>query len=370
LYVCHVDWGWIKQRPHHLAEHLQRFFDVTVVFNWNWRRGNLPNKFRVSRLCIPLPRLPLRDRVPLIAKVDSLVVRMVIQFAMWLVRPTYVWLTWPGMVQYLPRRINGCVIYDCMDDALAFPGDAHRAVRIEEMERALVARSLIVFVSSERLCRVLGTRYGELQKYHLLRNAFDGKLLPESKGSRMGGCAYKIGYCGTIAEWLDAKLLTKLVEAYPNIEVHLVGALDGEIRVPEHNRIVWHGPVQHSALPAIMGKFDCLIMPFQVTPLIESVDPVKLYEYINFGIPIVSVYYDEIARFAPFVHFYRSHEEALDIVSQLAAGELGREYTEEERRAFLLANTWIERASVASKLMKATGSVSETAEKPQEQYHS
>jgi hypothetical protein len=96
-------------------------------------------------------------------------------------------------------------------------------------------------------------------------------------------------------------------------------------------------------------------MPFQVTPLIESVDPVKLYEYINFGKPILSVYYDEIARFAPFVHFYRSHDEALDIISQLAAAKIGRKYSEIEREAFLSANSWMERVSIASKSLKAIG---------------
>ena len=93
-------------------------------------------------------------------------------------------------------------------------------------------------------------------------------------------------------------------------------------------------------------------MPFQVTSLIESVDPVILYVYINFGKSMVSMYYDEIARFAPFVHFYRTQDEALIIVARLAAGELSRKYTDEERRAFLLANTWTKRASVAIALLK------------------
>jgi hypothetical protein len=354
LYISHVDWGWIKQRPQHIAEHLQQFFDVTVAFNCTWKRRNLANKFRVSWSCIPLLRVPKRSRVPLLAKLDAFSVRLMLRFAIWFARPTHVWLTGPELFQYLPRGMGASVIYDCMDDALTFPREAHRATHLEAVERALMARAAIVFVSSERLRHVLETRYGQPQKYHLLRNAFDGKLLPGLNEQRRSAGAYKIGYCGTIAEWCDWELLIKLVEARPGVEVHLVGPLDGGVRVVIHSRIVWHGPAKHRDLPAIMGKFDCLIMPFQVTSLIESVDPVKLYEYINFGKPIVSVYYDEIARFAPFVHFYHSHEEALDIVSRLAAGEIGRKYTDEKRRAFLLVNTWTERASVAAALLKTT----------------
>jgi hypothetical protein len=94
-------------------------------------------------------------------------------------------------------------------------------------------------------------------------------------------------------------------------------------------------------------------MPFLVTPLIEAVDPVTLYEYINFGKPILSVYYDEIERFMPFVHFYRSHDEALNIVSQLAALKIGRKYSAVERKTFLDANTWAQRAAAAAALLKA-----------------
>ncbi len=352
LYVSHVDWGWIKQRPQHLAEELERFFDVTVVFNGNWRRKGLVNQFRVGRSCIPLPRLPLRGRVPLIAMFDLLITRAVLRVAIWLTRPEYVWLTWPDLNSFLPARIKASLIYDCMDNALAFPHEGVRAARLEAMERALIARADVVFASSERLRSVLQSRYGPLKTYYLLRNAFNGELLPESGPPQHSAKVYKIGYCGTIAQWCDWGLLVKLVDALPSVEVHLIGAHDLGASVIPHTRIIWHGPVEHSKLPAIMGEFDCLILPFVVTPLIESVDPVKLYEYINFGKPIVAVYYDEIARFAPFVHFYRTHEEALDLVARLATGDLGRKYSEAERQTFLVANSWTERAFLAATLVQ------------------
>jgi len=113
---------------------------------------------------------------------------------------------------------------------------------------------------------------------HLMVRSF-----PMPERVREADGAFKIGYCGTIAQWCDWELLTKLVEARPGVEVHLVGPLDAGASLQVHSQIVWHGPVEHGDLPEIMGAFDCLIMPFKVTPLIESVDPVKLYEYVNFG---------------------------------------------------------------------------------------
>jgi O-antigen/teichoic acid export membrane protein len=353
LYVCHVDWGWIKQRPQHLAESLQEFFDVTVVFNRSWRREGLPNDFSIDASHIPLFHIPLRGRSTLLARLDILAARIMLQLVVWWVRPTYVWLTWPDLFQYVPRWMKAPVIYDCMDDAQAFPHEMGRAAQLESLERALVDRAAVVFVSSECLRCILETRYGQEQKYHLLRNAFDGKLLPASQSARQHADAFKIGYCGTIASWMDQELLLRLVEARQDFEVHLVGPVDGGTVVASHKRIIWHGPVRHSDLATIMGQFDCLMMPFQVTPLIESVDPVKLYEYINFGKPIVSVFYNEISRFEPFVRFYRSHEEAGDIIFRIAAGDVDRKYDDAERVAFLENSRWAERAETAATVLRA-----------------
>jgi glycosyltransferase involved in cell wall biosynthesis len=355
LYVCHVDWGWIKQRPQHLAEHLRKYFDVTVAFSCNWRRPAMVNEFRMSRSCIPLLRMPMRSRFSPMARLDALALRIGLRLLIRLVRPEFIWLTWPDLYGYLPRLVRPSIIYDCMDDAQAFPREQKRAATLARVEHELVAHAQFVFVSSERLRGILQSRHGTQKTYHLLRNAFDGKLLPAPPRNRPVRPVYQIGYCGTIATWLDWDLLVNILDTLPEIEFHLVGALDAGASIVHHPKIVWHGPKKHNELPAIMGEYDCLAMPFRVTPLIESVDPVKLYEYISFNKPIVAVYYDEIARFAPFVHFYRTHAEALDLVSRLITGALERKYSDAERQAFLAANSWKERASLAAVVMQGNG---------------
>jgi glycosyltransferase involved in cell wall biosynthesis len=355
LYVCHVDWGWIKQRPQHLAEHLRQYFDVTVAFPCSLRRAAMVNHFRFSRSCIPLLRAPMRDRFSFLAMLDTLALGISLRLLIWLVRPAYIWLTWPDLYRYLPRSVGSSIIYDCMDDAQAFPREQKRAAILARVELELVAHAQLVFVSSEHLRAVLHSRHGAQKTFHLLRNAFDGKPLPAPRRNRAFRRVYQIGYCGTIATWLDWDLLVKIVNALPGMEIHLVGAIDRGVSILHHDRILWRGPKRHDELPAVMGEFDCLAMPFQVTPLIESVDPVKLYEYIGFNKPIVAVYYDEIARFAPFAHFYRTHAEAVDLISRLMTGALEKKYSDAERRAFLAANSWRERASLAAAAMQGDG---------------
>jgi teichuronic acid biosynthesis glycosyltransferase TuaH len=286
---------------------------------------------------------------------DTLAQRISLRLLIWLVRPAYIWLTWPDLYRYLPRHVRSYLIYDCMDDAQAFPREQKRIAILARAEHELVAHAQLVFASSERLRAVLHSRHGAQKTFHLLRNAFDGKPLPAPPRNRPIRRVYQVGYCGTLATWLDWDLLVKIVDALPGLEFHLVGAIDRGASIVHHDKILWHGPKRHDMLPAVMGEFDCLAMPFQVTPLIESVDPVKLYEYISFNKPIVAVYYDEIARFAPFVHFYRTHAEAVDLVSRLMTGALKRKYSDAERQAFLATNSWRERASQAAVVLQEVG---------------
>jgi glycosyltransferase involved in cell wall biosynthesis len=359
LYLCHVDWGWIKQRPQHLAEHLGPYFDLTVAFNSSWRRSALVNPFRIGRRCIPLLRVPMRGRHRLLGWLDAILLRLSLRLLIALVRPAYIWLTWPDLYRYLPRHLRAPLVYDCMDDAQAFPGEQKRAAELARAEHELVNRAELVFVSSERLRSVLASRHGAAKTYHLLRNAYCPGPLATPLQPRPDGRIFRIGYCGTIAAWLDWELLLAAVEALPGVEFHLVGALDAGVAPAVHERILCCGPVRHEELPAAMGACDCLAMPFRVTPLIEAVDPVKLYEYIAFDKPIVAVYYDEIARFQPFVHFYRTRAEAIDLFSRLASGELAKNYSGAQRQSFLEQNTWEERARMAASVMQKGGTAPE-----------
>jgi hypothetical protein len=88
-------------------------------------------------------------------------------------------------------------------------------------------------------------------------------------------------------------------------------------------------------------------MPFIVNRLIEAVDPVKLYEYIAFGLPSLAPRYAETERFVPFVNLYNDTDDAITITETL----LAKSYSEksvENREKFLLANSWKKRSTQIS----------------------
>ncbi len=101
-----------------------------------------------------------------------------------------------------------------------------------------------------------------------------------------------IGYYGAFGDWLDFPLLQLLARHYRQCHVVLIGAdfLDNvsRHRLPLVENIHWLGPKPYQELPAYLHRFDTAIIPFRSGPIAASTSPVKLFEYMAAGIPVVT----------------------------------------------------------------------------------
>lgn len=91
-----------------------------------------------------------------------------------------------------------------------------------------------------------------------------------------------------------------------------------------------------------------MILPFRDTPLTRAVDPVKMYEYIALGKPILCARLPALAKFAPFATFYGDAARCLELVARRA---ITQPPGSKARAAFLADATWHQRAaSIATQL--------------------
>jgi teichuronic acid biosynthesis glycosyltransferase TuaH len=340
LYLSHIDWRWIKQRPQFIAEQLAESFDVLVADRRLWRRDQL---VREPSPLIPHPiwRLPFR-RFAMSAAISRKFEQRRIEHFVERFRPDLVWLCYPSFHDSLPSglRRTAKLVYDCMDEptAFAFP---HEQQRVVECESRLLEEADLVLCSSSALADDLRARGARQTRLRVVRNAFAGEILPTVR-SRAGGDRLRAGYAGTVAEWLDFPALLAALEALPRLEVHLLGPIEANVVLPRHARLIHHPPVPHAEVARRAQAWDLLVLPFVRSPLIDRVDPVKLYEYLNIDLPIVAVAYPEIDRFEPFVDFYTGATELIDRLRARMDGAPPK-YTPEQRVAFLTQNTWARR---------------------------
>ena len=320
VYIMNVDWDWAKQRPHFIVQHLSRLHEVVVIYPYAWRRSHLANNDRDGVRLYPFFRLPFGGRFALIGKLNVFLLRMMASVFLGWHRPDIVWISSPELFEYLPKRLSARLIYDCMDDVLAFPRNASRRDLLAVSEKELINACSHVFCSSGNLRDKLIVRAGHSEKYFVVHNAFEPSAFSETSGNagmKQKDGQYVLGYVGTISSWLDFEALVKIVNAFPSVEIHLIGPVENlGVAWPQHDRIKYLGAVRHGDIQTLVSGFSALLMPFQVTELIQSVDPVKLYEYVFLNKPIVSVWYPEIERFSNFVDFYSDHDELVAILTR------------------------------------------------------
>ncbi len=92
-------------------------------------------------------------------------------------------------------------------------------------------------------------------------------------------------------------------------------------------------------------------MPFRINDVVLSVDPVKMYEYINYGKDIVCVRYPEVQRFADYTEFYNGSEEYCHAISAVIRRSK-RKYSDTQRFEILSKSSW---SSRTEQILEALG---------------
>jgi len=150
-----------------------------------------------------------------------------------------------------------------------------------------------------------------------------------------------IGYVGAIAHWFDQEMVCDLAKAYPDWNFVLIGTVYINVEKMEGiSNIHLLGKREYNLVPQYMQHFDVGIIPFKNNELIVNTNPIKYYEYIAAGIPVVSTIMPELID-KPYVH----------VASSLEEFKYGIENTISSKRCnkididFLESNTWANRAS-------------------------
>jgi hypothetical protein len=337
LYIMHVDWTWIKQRPHFIAEGLSENFQLKVIHfrskRYLFKKTESKGELSISSAF----RLPYYEN-EIIYNLNKIYLRFYFVRLIKKFKPDYIWITFPQLYDYIPSNLDCKIIYDCMDLPTGFDFSDDFNVKILDSEERLVNDASLVLASSNYLFKRLNIKYQCKDKLFLVRNAFDGEFIKDSTEKRPVK-PYKIGYVGTISKWIDFRKIKKTLDEIEDMEYHFIGPIELK-NVLIEDRIKFYGTIEHKELYDHVKDFDCFVMPFKINELIQSVDPVKIYEYINFDKPIISVYYKELEYFSNFIYFYSNTEELLELLYQMVNKGFLRKYSNEERVKFLKKNSW------------------------------
>jgi glycosyltransferase involved in cell wall biosynthesis len=110
-----------------------------------------------------------------------------------------------------------------------------------------------------------------------------------------------IGYYGALAKWFHYRLLARVAWQRSDYQFILIGPdYDGSIKtslIQEVGNIHWLGPKTYKELPRYLKYFDVATIPFQLNEVTHSTSPLKLFEYMSAGKPVVTTAMHECEKY-------------------------------------------------------------------------
>jgi glycosyltransferase involved in cell wall biosynthesis len=242
-----------------------------------------------------------------------------------------------------------------MDDFGGFEQPAHRRRLLVEWERELVGRVDLITVTARRLQARFAAAHPRVE---LLPNAVPAEFVDAMASAPVPADfaalpTPRLLFIGTLAHWIDVEALLGLADDRPDWSLVLIGPVEVDTAaLAGRPNVHLLGLRPHAALPGYLAHAEALLMPFRVSDFTHAVNPVKLYEYLAAGPPIVSSPLAEVAPFADRLELTAPGERlAAAVARAMAEGPDPRRPV--ARRDAALANTWAVRADALHRLLLA-----------------
>ncbi len=278
-----------------------------------------------------------------------------------LTRPL-LWLNPHSAVHLAGRLGESAVVYDITDDWISPTQSEAMRQRVTAQDAALCRRADAVIVCSPKLYAM---------KRALTKNLFEVANGVDTEHYRRVLSADPpieaarswrhpvFGYTGTVhPERVDVDLVAALAQSVPEGTVALVGpdllpAADRD-RLDALGNVVRTGPVPYKNLPDYMRAFDVCITPHCLSEFTESLNPIKLWEYLAAGKPVVAT---PVAGFRDFPQHVRLASDPEQFIAACRAALTEPPEQAQARQAEAEKHTWDARVdavvSVLSRLEDA-----------------
>lgn len=274
------------------------------------------------------------------------------------------WLFRPEMADIPGDYDEKMLIYHIVDEYTGYGGlDPARVETMRQRERDLIARADLVLVTSKAL---LESKGGINPNTHWVPNGVDYERFARAASRRgdpaeLAGLPHpRLGYVGAINDKIDADLLYRVAEAYPQATLILVGpvrAASEEVRVGLEalracSNVRFIGQVPGDRVPEFVAACDMGLLPYRQSVWTQHIQPLKLYEYLACGLPVVSTEIPAVWEEGDIVYIARDAQAFVALVGQaLASDNEALRMARQERAA---RNTWRERVERISALIEAS----------------
>ncbi len=280
-----------KSQRHHLESRKEYIFSNTNLITTDNPRFNIV----ISNPVLPLNFLPEGKFYRQLLKINEQIIsKAILKVIRRFKIEDYIYINsfnfhYPDIVRFLKPRLS---IYYCVDPLIIDHDKKHGLIS----ELQLVKNSDVVICTSKQLT----DEKKEINPLtYFVPNAADLTHSSKALSSNLAVHPFLanikkpiIGYFGHIERRFDFKLLLEVIRMNPYKSFVFVGPVSEEY-VPADfftlDNAYFPGRVSYDQMPSILKGFDVALIPFKKDEVSSNIFPLKLFEYLGAGKPVVSI---------------------------------------------------------------------------------
>jgi glycosyltransferase involved in cell wall biosynthesis len=271
----------------------------------------------------------------------------------------YIW--HPAFADMIGRFDERAVVYHCYDEYAAFAGNDR--VQVASKDKRLLQEADVVFTVSDGLRRL---KAEVNPNTHLVRNGVDYQLFASAQNPDLPvarelqnipkpviGCVTRV-----VPDYFDSDLVRQVFLRRPDWSLVVVGpegegnddrAAQSLLALKALPNVHFLGRRELHDLPSYLKGFDACLIPYVLSENKLLADPLKLYEYLAAGKPVVSKPLPLLGWTGDAVAMADDVDEWVDAIDRQLRTDSPRKIAERQKLA--RANTWDDRVERISELI-------------------
>lgn len=319
IFFSIINWDFRYQRPQHLAVkfakngHRVFYLNINLAKRDSYKCAQISDK--IFEVTIPFITDAVIYDINIAEGFDVVIAAFNELFKKFSIKELIAFVelpSWLPVVEFLKNKYGTKVVFDCLDEYSGFSNiskDNHAAeTRLAEIADYCVATSDLLYQKHKDACKEIA----------LIRNAAEFNHFSHCPENTLLGNVRKpiIGYYGAINDRFDVEIVQHVAATKPGWSIVLIGSAGGDIKkgLKAYPNIYLLGEVTYSILPQYLYWFDVCIIPFKLIPLTLSTNPVKFYEFMSAGKPVVACELPELLSYKDYVYVAKNK---LDFVAQI-----------------------------------------------------
>lgn len=257
---------------------------------------------------------------PLIRRLNKVILQSGIRLWCTLkgIKPQMLWTYSPMTTEFYDLNRYDLCVYHAVDDVKTQPGMPRDA--IETAEAVLSKKADLIFVTAPNLYDMHkplndATYYfSNVADYHHFNQALNADLKIPDDISQISGP--RIGFVGAISSYkLDFDMIKTIAERHPEWSFVFVGEigegdpLDDSSTLKGLSNLHFLGGKNYETLPSYLKAMDVVLMPNKINEYTRSMFPMKFFEYLSSGRPVVSTELPALADYKSVAAFCKSTDE-------------------------------------------------------------